>query len=206
MPVVLHFLAAAAPKTILDVGVGMGAYGFLARQYLDVGAERIEKDTWQTRIDGIEVYPRYRNPVWDYAYDSIAVQDVRDGIESMSRYDVIICTDVMEHFPIHEARTLMNAFLNNSGVLIVTTPVGNYPQGAWGGNEAERHHCTLARRDFPGLVAVVQTGETACYVCTSDPAYRQLMKQASMSCPSFKAGRWRQLWLRLKRKLGGHVS
>lgn len=206
MPVVLHFVSEAAPKKILDVGVGMGAYGFMARQYLDVSAERIEKETWRTRIDGIEVFQRYQNPVWDYAYDSITLRDLRDCVESIETYDVIICTDVMEHFPVDEARHLLRALLKKTGVLIVTTPVADYPQEAWGGNEAERHHCTLVPGDFPELAAVIPTGVTACYVCCSDKALRTRMKQAASCCPRFSSRRWIQAWHRLKRKFASKAG
>ena len=84
IPVVLHFALAAQPKSILDVGVGMGAYGLLLRQHLDICNQRLSREQWQLRIDGVEVFEGYRNPVWDYAYTSVIMGDAREVLAGMS--------------------------------------------------------------------------------------------------------------------------
>jgi hypothetical protein len=166
IPAVLHFVHACEPRAILDVGIGTGSYGLLLRQGLDIGYGRVQPAEWQVRIDGVEIFEGYRNPVWSYAYSQVLMGDVRQHLPRLGAYDVVLCNDVLEHFPREEARQLVRTLLAQARVLIATTPNREYPQGAWGGNEAETHHCLLDRSDFHGLVAEITTGVTTCYVCT----------------------------------------
>ena len=64
IPAVMHFVRAAAPTRVLDVGIGMGNFGLLVRQYGDIGNERLSREQWKLRIDGIELFEPYRNPAW----------------------------------------------------------------------------------------------------------------------------------------------
>lgn len=200
IPAVLHFVQALRPASILDVGIGTGSYGLLLRQSLDIGYGRVEPKEWQTKIDGVEIFERYRNPVWGYAYSNVWLGDIRPLLPTLGTYDLVLCNDVLEHFPRKEAQALMRSLLASGRVLIATSPNRDYPQGAWGGNEAETHHCLLDRSDFPGLVAAIVTGATTCYVCTSrrDLVYPLLL--AADRCPQINAARPMRLLSRLRRK------
>jgi hypothetical protein len=202
LPVVLHYATSVKPARILDIGVGMGAYGFMLRQYLDVANERIKPESWETVIDGVEIFPEYGNPVWEYAYDTIHIGDVRQLLSSLGKYDLIIANDVLEHFSQHEARMLAQEFLRMAPVLIATTPAGEYPQGAWGGNEAETHHCTLEPSDFPNLQATHNVGATNVFVCVTDRGPLATIKNAILTCPSINPSKLKNFIARVKRKLG----
>lgn len=183
IPAVLHYAFALQPQTVLDVGVGMGAYGFLLRQYLDVGQERIHRPDWRVRIDGVEVFEGYRNPVWDYAYDRVVLDDVRAVLPSLGRYDLVLLNDVLEHFERETARALLRDVLSRSAAVVATTPNREYPQGAWAGNEAETHRSLLDATDFPHLVAEHRIGITSCYVCSADPHTAERLRAAAVTCP-----------------------
>jgi len=58
------WIAEIQPASILDVGVGFGKYGVLAREYTDVRAGRYRRGEWKVTIDGIEIYSPYYNPIW----------------------------------------------------------------------------------------------------------------------------------------------
>ena len=183
IPAVLHFSEGLRPRTILDVGVGMGAYGFLLRQYLEVCYERIRRDQWGIKIDGIEVYPGYRNPVWQYAYDRVIIGDARTVLNGLGRYDLILCNDVLEHLRADDAREFIRRLASKAGAVIATTPVSFIEQGAWMGNEAERHLSVLKAADFPDLVASKRTGTTACYVSSQDVKTRRRVRELAATCP-----------------------
>ncbi len=97
------------PASLLDVGTGMGQYGYLARNNLEnVNLFKVEgaqgsqrpKAEWRVRIDGIEAFPTYLTPVHDYIYNHIMVGDALDilpGIASES-YELVIAIDILEHF------------------------------------------------------------------------------------------------------------
>ena len=62
IPWVIKLLSKIDPSSILDIGIGNGSYGFLIRQYLDIAKGRLSRDEWELMIDGIEVFPDYKNP------------------------------------------------------------------------------------------------------------------------------------------------
>lgn len=200
IPAVLHFVHAAEARSILDVGIGTGSYGLLLRQGLDIGYGRIQPEEWQVKIDGVEIFPAYRNPVWDFAYSRVLMGDIRQLLPALDHYDLILCNDVLEHFPRNEARQLVKALLGKCRVLLATTPNREYPQGAWGGNEAETHHSLLDRSDFAGLVAEVVTGVTTCYVCTGHRAMIYPLLLAADRCVQVSPGRPLSLPVRIRRK------
>jgi hypothetical protein len=183
IPTVLHYITALKPLRVLDVGVGMGNYGFLLRQNLDINYERIRKESWLVTIDGIEVFEGYRNPVWDYAYNKVLMGDVRTKLDCLECYDLIMCNDVLEHFEEQEAKQLIRKFSEKSSVLIATAPSYNQPQGAWGGNEAETHRCALSANNFINLIAWKHTGATNFFICSNDQKQIAIIRKVSARCP-----------------------
>jgi hypothetical protein len=198
---VVHFVNSVPNQRILDAGIGTGSYGFILRQTLEIAEQRLEKATWMHQIDGIEIFEQYRNPVWDFAYDRVHMGDIRTILQQVGSYDVVVCCDVLEHFPRAEASQLVRRFLERAPVLIATTPIVDIEQGAWGGNEAERHHCLLAPDDFAHLVVRVETGATACYVCSTDPALARRLRDAALNCPSITLPPWQRFEWRVRRRL-----
>jgi hypothetical protein len=148
IPFVVDQLQKLRPKRILDVGVGFGKWGVLAREYLDVwyGRFRIEERT--VRIEGIEIHAPYRNPIWDAVYDVVHVGDARQIIDGLGQYDVAILCDVIEHFEKDDGRALLEALLGHCKFVLITTPVDFWAQGAVGGNSHERHLSLWTYQDF----------------------------------------------------------
>ncbi len=183
IPAVVYFATGVKPKRILDVGVGMGCYGFLMRQYCDILRERVSKHQWETSIDGVEIFDGYENPVWNYAYNNVFRGDIRALLPQLPDYDVAICADVLEHMPKQDAHDLVNQLLRKARTVIATTPSTEYPQGDWGGNPAEAHHCTLSKNDLPSVVAIERTGITTCFVCTIDREHDILIRKLRKESP-----------------------
>ncbi|CAH2211888.1 hypothetical protein [Tepidibacter aestuarii] len=93
-------MATINPKSMLDVGVGFGRYGFVARELLDY---EINEDgsyaKWKRRIDGIEIFEKYLTPVHEYVYDEIYIRDAYDLIRDKDfYYDMVLISDVIEDF------------------------------------------------------------------------------------------------------------
>ncbi len=200
IPAVLHFAQACQPRSILDIGIGTGSYGLLMRQSLDIGNGRLQPSEWQVKIDGVEIFEGYRNPVWSFAYSQVLMGDIRQLLPKLGFYDLILCNDVLEHFPREEARNLVQTLLSKGRVLLATTPNRDFPQGAWGGNEAETHHSLLDRSDFSGLVAEITTGVTTCYVCTKQPELIYPLLLAADRCVQVSPAQPMSLPVRLRRK------
>ncbi len=110
---IVGFLEEFKPTSLLDVGVGMGQYGFLARtnlenvQLFNVNgnqASQREKCDWQIRIDGIEAFNTYHTVVHDYAYNKIYWDDALTVLPDLkdNSYELVIAIDILEHFTTEE--------------------------------------------------------------------------------------------------------
>lgn len=146
LPTLAHELHCRAPKTVLDLGIGLGMYGMIVRQYIDMGVQ-----PYKTKLIGVEVWDRYENPVWQL-YDNIYNITIEKFLErDKQTWDCIIIADVIEHFPKFEALKLIEELktrLSGCGILLLSTPAWFNPQGAEYGNKYETHLCLFEIRDL----------------------------------------------------------
>jgi len=131
---IVGFAERLQPQAVLDVGVGMGQYGFLLRMNLEhVNLFKIEGATasqrprseWQKRIDGIEGYPGYFTPVHHYAYDRLLVGDALEQLATLpaASYDLVLAIDILEHFEKSVGGDFLRACQRVSrGAVLVSTP------------------------------------------------------------------------------------
>ncbi len=110
---IIQYIEKINPESILDVGVGMGQYGFLSRINLEnlnlfningAHAEQRDKKEWRVRIDGIEGYAGYLTPVHDYCYNEIMIGDALKVLPAIpdKSYELVIAIDILEHFTTEE--------------------------------------------------------------------------------------------------------
>jgi hypothetical protein len=115
---IVGFIEHLQPASILDVGVGMGQYGFLARNSLEnvhlfhIDGDRAHlrpKSEWRVRIDGIEAFPGYLTPVHDYAYNKITIGDALKELPAIPdrAYDLVLGIDILEHFTDEDGRAFL---------------------------------------------------------------------------------------------------
>lgn len=151
-PAIVQKVVELWPSSVLDIGVGFGKYGVLLREAMDIPYERYASDSWALRLDGIEAFPNYRNPIHDYVYNSIRYAPIQDCLKDLGIYDVILLIDVLEHFPKGHGATLLNALLEHTGkALIVSTPMDPAPQAEYLGNVYEAHLSHWTPEDFAGF-------------------------------------------------------
>jgi hypothetical protein len=201
IPTVMYFAAHARPRRILDVGVGLGIYGLLLRCGLDIVHERPAREMWQLRIEGLEIFPGYHNPVWTYAYDQVHIGDVRTHPFPPDSFDVVLITDVLEHLTREEAVHCVTQLLIVAPIVILTTPVHHISQGAWGGNVHETHRSILCSEDFPDVACTKVTGLTFCSVCCRDPGTAEDFRFAAGTAPVARPEWLPYLAYRIRRKL-----
>jgi SAM-dependent methyltransferase len=148
---VLHVVDILCPSRILDIGVGLGKWGFLCREVLDVYRKGLPPGARETRIDGIEAHEAYRNDNWGFAYDTVHIGDAFDLVDRLESYDLILCCDTIEHFEKGRGKQFLDRMLRKGRVVIVTSPISFVPQEATFGNELEIHRSIWGREDFVGL-------------------------------------------------------
>jgi len=140
MPTSTHFMLTtmvreimdAKPETMLDVGIGFGKWGFFAREYIDVKANRIYPGQWTLKIDGIEIWERYANgfPWLPTIYDNIIMGDACKVIDDLPDYDLIVVADIIEHLPKEAGEELLRKCMRKSKkVCLLSIPLGD-----WTGN------------------------------------------------------------------------
>ena len=147
-------------KSVLDIGIGFGKYGFLLRELLDIRVNRYNKDSWQTQIDGVEIWDAYVNKLHRYIYDKIYIGSIIE-FSIPQTYDLVIMSEVIEHLTKDEGTKLLNKLSFNTA-LIITTPqhfVSNANK-EWE-NPYERHLCLWTVDElkslFPNLTPLTRT-------------------------------------------------
>jgi glycosyltransferase involved in cell wall biosynthesis len=152
IPRVLSRVLIESPRSVLDVGAGFGKYGVLLRESLDIAAERYGREAWQARIDGVEAFAGYRNPIHTYVYDRMYEGAVENLLPSLDVYDVVLMADVLEHFDKEAGREVLRALMAHTRkALVVSTPALPAPQGAVNGNAFETHKSRWGVCDFAGF-------------------------------------------------------
>jgi SAM-dependent methyltransferase len=125
------------PLSILELGIGYGKYGALLREYFP-----------KALIIGVEGWAAYRNENWS-KYDEVLIQDfvhVASG-----NYDLVLMVDSLEHLDKQTGGMLLKKLVGENRRVLVSTPDGEYPQGAVNGNEYERHRATWTATEFVAL-------------------------------------------------------
>lgn len=145
------YLQHANPNSILDIGVGNGKLGFIARDLLDVMlGERFRKRDWKVKIDGIEVFPDYIQDHQKAIYDEIHIGDAFDVIDTLGAYDLIVVGDVLEHFEKTRALKFLDKCVAHCNKhIIISIPLGeNWTQPAIYGNPYEEHLSFWRKEEF----------------------------------------------------------
>ncbi|MDP4164517.1 MAG: glycosyltransferase family 1 protein, partial [Bacillota bacterium] len=90
IPLLVNKVERLKPKTVLDIGTGFGKYGMLLREVLEFPFQRFHKHQWETKIDGVEAFTGYKNPIHDHVYNKVYYGDILDVVHEMPKYDVIL--------------------------------------------------------------------------------------------------------------------
>lgn len=140
------------PNSILDVGCGFGSMGVLFRSATDVRRSEINPElyhSWPTRIDAIEIFEWYRNPVWQ-VYTNVYIGNALQVIDEIGfDYDIIYLGDVIEHLSKENGHLLIEKLLKYTKQwLIIATPSPAPPQKEILGNKYEEHLSEWKEEDF----------------------------------------------------------
>jgi hypothetical protein len=170
---IVQFGEAVQPASILDVGVGMGQYGFLFRTNLEnVGLFDIDganatwrpKDRWRIKIDGIEGCKDYLTPVHDFAYNQVLVGDALECLAKIpdKSYELVIAIDILEHFwKVDGWRLLSELSRVSSRAALVSTPKIFCAQ-EFEANPLETHRSVWSSAELAqaGFTEILENGES----------------------------------------------
>lgn len=144
------------PKRVLDIGIGFGKWGSLVREYTDVWDWRFYQSEWTVWIEGIEPHIAYRSPNW-FMYNHIHSCKVQDVLYSLSRYDLVMFLEVLEHIEKKEGLSVLKDIMSHTNNLIVS--FCNNDQHDVRDNKLEDHISKWNTSDFDhlGHVEVLHT-------------------------------------------------
>ena len=115
---IVGFAEQLKPASVLDVGVGMGQYGFLLRTNLEnvalfdidgATASQRPRERWGVVIDGIEGYAGYLTPVHHYAYNRLMIGDALALLPGIAdgAYELVMAIDILEHLSVDEGQQFL---------------------------------------------------------------------------------------------------
>jgi len=160
---VCEWIMEKRPKRVLDIGIGFGMWGFLARNYGVMWDPTLTKEkyhNWKNEItvDGIEISKDLITPLQELIYNKIYIGNMLDIIPKLGKYDLIIMGDVIEHVTKEEAISFLK-IVREKGPIILTTPDYWNEGKAIMGNEHEKHKCWIKDEDFPGTPIIYHIGQ-----------------------------------------------
>lgn len=115
------------PVSVLDIGIGFGKYGFLAREYTDI--YRGNQFEWKTKIDGIEGFEKSVTELQKIVYDTIYVGDATKIIKILGGYDLVLSIDMLEHVEKDKGLLLLQDIKTHSKEAIISLPIHPSNQG-----------------------------------------------------------------------------
>ena len=126
------------PHSILDVGCGSGNY----RHMKAVAAPG-------AMIEAIEPTERYWEEYeLEKKYDILHKMTLQDFTKTDTKlYDVVVCTDVLEHLYLNEAIDMIECLSYSARYIIIIWPT-DCPQECWEGNPYEKHKCNMKLSDL----------------------------------------------------------
>lgn len=137
--VVDHIIENVKPKLVFDLGCGYGLYGTMLK----------ERDP-QIVLIGLDIWLPYFDKIAGGVYTALIYGNVESILTGSIRPwgDLILCMDLIEHLDKETAERLICWLWHYYGKVIISTPLFNYPQGAWGGNPYETHRCQFTQEEL----------------------------------------------------------
>jgi hypothetical protein len=170
---IISWVEQLKPRSVLDVGIGMGQYGFLLRTKLEgLNLFRTEgargwltpREDWAVRIDGIEGCEGYLTPVQQWSYNKIIVDDALAALAGIAdaSYDLTIAIDIVEHFEKDDALRFLSELRRvSTQAVLVSTPKDFYEQHVEANPlEDHRSHWDEAELRAAGYSGVIPNEES----------------------------------------------
>ena len=155
---ILVYIEETQPKSILDVGTGMGQYGFLARTNLEninlfevngKQAKQKLKSEWSIQIDGVEGCEIYHTPVHDYVYNNMFWGDALEILLALSKeYDLVLAIDILEHFHQEDGIRFIELLKQLSKKAVLVSTPKDFIEQQVEANPYENHRSVWGKKDL----------------------------------------------------------
>jgi hypothetical protein len=147
-----------SPASVLDVGAGIGRWGFLCRCHIGVGESLQQCPEQPLRIDAVEAFEPNIGLIYKAVYDKTHAGDALEVLPRLGSYDVVICSHMIEHMTKDDGLRLLDAMLARANkALILALPLNDRPRAELRGNPFEAHQSTWTKNDFRGRGVYLKT-------------------------------------------------
>jgi hypothetical protein len=188
----VEILMKVNPMSMIDIGVGFGKYGFLAREYLELWDGRESYSEFKRTIDGIEAFPQYLTPVHRFVYDRIFEGDASRIVPTLERkYDLAIMIDSLEHFGREDGLRLLGELTRKASHVLIAVPKHIGVQEDAFGNPYEIHRYQWKRSDFEPFRPRVFLSSKESLICFIGPDAERVSRSVT---PRTLGHRLRNLW------------
>lgn len=124
-------------KKVLDLGCGDGS--FMA----------ILNKNKEYKVTGVELFEPYLNKAKRLGvYKRLIKKDIRKRTFKKGSFDVLLCSQVIEHLEKEEGLKLIPDFQQIAAKVIIGTPNGHFSQEGYDKNHLQRHKSTWSVEDF----------------------------------------------------------
>jgi hypothetical protein len=149
---IVDLISLTDPGKLLDIGIGFGKYGFLAREYLELWNDIGDYNKWERQIDGIEAFEPYITPVHKFIYNNVFLGNAIEILPDLKdKYDLILMIDVFEHFTYQDGLKLLGECRKKGKNILISVPIEMSAQEAVYGNEFETHKYPWKKTDFKDI-------------------------------------------------------
>ncbi len=135
----------------------------LVREYTDISAQRYKPEEWKVRIDGIEAFPEYATPTYEYIYSNIYYGDASRLLSDLPDYDLVIIGDVIEHFSKEAGLELLNNLKQKCKYILLSSPTFFFEQSIFN-NPFENHISFWNIDDFKEFIFDYEEYEQSVFV------------------------------------------
>jgi hypothetical protein len=176
---ILDLMIRTSPRSILDIGIGCGKFGFLAREYLENRDINKKFDlNWKIRIDGIEGWKDYFSPVYDFLYDKVYQNNAQTMLPQIQdSYDLVLLIDVLEHFEFEEGLKILNECKRIGKNVIISTPKDVDFNQHGHGNPLEQHKSQWKNKDFNMFEEKIFSPNPYSIICYSGDSAQRIKKE-----------------------------
>ena len=126
-------IQALNPKKIIEIGIGLGKWGLLCREYLDAWQGRPFKQGWFTYIVGVEAFGDYVQPWHKHIYDEVIIEEALPWLDAeidftgpkIEGVDLVLAMDVLEHMRKDDALEVIRLSCQVAKDCIFSIPLGD---------------------------------------------------------------------------------
>lgn len=189
IPTILTLFRELKPRSVLDVGKGLGKYGFLLHEYYGLDDMAVQDPTrivaQQSRlvIDCVESEPNFLWPHIPHFYRTVYQGRVEKLLHELPEYQIVFMCDVIEHIEKFAARRTVEYFLATGAIVVISSPANFFHQDNWGSKD-EQHLSYWTPNDFRSCCCQWQrVASSRVYVLSREP----------LKLKTFGRGPWRSL-------------